>query len=365
MAKRRSQGEGSIFWSEKENTWIAQITLPDGTKKRKRSKRQKIVREWLQTSLNQLKEGVFIVDDRITVSALLDRYIEDVASPSLRPKTLESYLSLINNHINPGLGGERVTKVSASQLQSFYTSLREKGLSERTVQFCHSIIHKLLATAMKWELVSRNVADLVEKPKVKRKAPKIWTTEQANRFLSLVKDHRFHPIYVLAIATGAREGELLGIHHEEINWESGTIHIKHAVQYLVGKGVVLTEPKTELAKRPIPLPDYALTVLREHCERQSNKQGFVFVTKNNTPFSPRNLVRHFKEVIKENGLPDIRFHDLRHYHASFLLSRGVNPKVVQERLGHSQISLTMDTYSHTIPSLQADAARKANEIFNP
>lgn len=126
---------------------------------------------------------------------------------------------------------------------------------------------------------------------------------------------------------------------------------------------MLTEPKTEKAKRPIQLPDFVFTALQDHCAHQHSKQGFVFVTANGTPFSPRNLVRDFKEQLVSAGLPEIRFHDLRHTTATLLLSKGVHPKVVQKILGHSQISLTMDTYSHVTPTMQNEAAEKMSGMF--
>jgi len=363
VAKRRANNEGSLFYSDTEKCWIAEIVLPDGRERRKRSKKQQVVKEWLLTQRDAVRDGLVVEDDKLTLGQFLDRYMSDTASHNLRPKTLEAYEALIRLHIKPELGEIRLTQLRPDHLQALYSQKRNAGLSNRTVQFIHSIIHKVLGQAMKWGLVMRNVADLVEKPIVKRKAPEIWSTEQINIFLKAVKDHRFYPIYVLAVAGGFREGEVLGIHFEDIDWQNGIINVRHAVQYLIGKGVVLTEPKTEKAKRPVPLPEFALRVLKDHCDSQNRNQGFIFITSNLTPYSPRNLIRHFKQVIEETGLPEIRFHDLRHYHASFLLSQGINPKIVQERLGHSSIVLTMDTYSHTTPSLQKEAAIKANEMF--
>jgi integrase len=363
MARRRANNEGSIFFSDSEKCWIAEVVLPDGRKKRKRSKKQQVVREWLLKQRDAIRDNLLIDNERLTVSEFIARYMDSVAAHNLRPKTVEAYSSLIRIHINPTIGSIRLSQLRPDHLQNLYSEKRKAGLSNRTVQFIHSIIHKVLDQALKWGLVLRNVADLVEKPTVKRKAPTIWTNEQVSIFLRAVKDHRFYPIYVLALAGGFREGEVLGIQFSDIDWDNGIINVTHAVQYLIGKGVVLTEPKTEKGKRPVPLPEYALRVLKEHCDSQNRNQGFIFVTGNITPFSPRNLVRHFKQVIEDTELPEIRFHDLRHYHASYLLSQGINPKIVQERLGHSTILLTLDTYSHTTPSLQKEAALKANAMF--
>ena len=216
---------------------------------------------------------------------------------------------------------------------------------------------------MKWGLVVRNVADLVDAPPARRPDPVVWTLADVQRFLKTIKGHRFYPIYVLAITTGMREGELLGLHYEDVNWKTSTIHVLHAVQPLAGKGMVITEPKTNKAKRSIRVPKFAIEILKQHVEQQNKKHGLVFVTSTGNPFSPRNLVRHFKQVIQESGLPEIRFHDLRHTCATLLLTQNVHPKAVQEILGHSQISLTMDTYSHILPIVHEEATEKMDQLF--
>ena len=338
--------------------------LPDGSKKVKYGKSQKEVREHHQTALNQLRQGLLAKDDTITVSEFLNRYMESVGKHTLRPRTVEAYSSLIRVHIDPGIGHIKLVQLRPDHLQAFYSQKLDAGLSKRTVHFIHSVLHKVLDQAMKWGMVPRNVADFVQAPKAEKKSFAFYTKDQLNLFLDTVKGHRFYPIYVLAVYCGFREGEVLGIHHEDIDLQNGVINVRHAVLSLKG-GLVITEPKTESSKRAVTLPPTALFVLKRHLEQLKTNQGLVFTTSSGKPISPRNLVRHFKSALKEANLPDIRFHDLRHSHASLLLAAGVNPKIVQERLGHSQISLTLDTYSHVIPSLQDEAAEKVEEILNP
>jgi integrase len=223
-------------------------------------------------------------------------------------------------------------------------------------------LHKALDQALKWGLVVRNVSDLVESPKPKRKQFKTWTADEVKRFLSAVKGHTYYPIYVLAAYTGLRQGEVLAIHAEDVDLDAGVIHVRHQLTYIRGEGIKITEPKTESSRRPVTLPDSALQVLQEHLKACESK-GLIFTTRSGRPISARNVVRHFKSVIEREGLPEIRFHDLRHTHATLLLAAGVHPKVVQERLGHSSIALTLDTYSHVIPSLQTEAADQFEELL--
>ena len=207
------------------------------------------------------------------------------------------------------------------------------------------------------------MSDLIDKPKMERKTFKTWSVDNVNRFLDAVTDHRWYPIYVLAIHTGLRQGELLGIHREDIDLDKGVINVRHQISSIRGQGLMVTEPKTGKARRPVVVPSSAMDVLKQHLTLYGIEEGLVFTTSTGRPISPRNVLRHFKGVINALGLPDIRFHDLRHTHATLLLAAGVHPKVVQERLGHSQIALTLDTYSHVIPSLQSEAADQFENIL--
>lgn len=362
MAKKRAHGEGSIFFSDSRKLWIAEIYV-DGKKKRKYSKQQQIIKAWLLAQRDSIRDGIYVERDNVTLGAFLDTYVADVAAHTLRPKTLETYNYLIRFHIKPALGHLKLADLRPDHVQRLYSDKLRAGLSRRTTKFIHAVLHKALDQAVRWGLVARNILDLVDAPVVKRKAPTVWNVDQAKKFLEHVKPHRFYPIYVLALATGMREGEVLGVHYEDIQWDMGTLHVRHAVQYLVGRGVVLSEPKTDKAKRTIKVPEFAMQVLREHVERENVNQGFLFTTRNQTPFSPRNVLRHFYEATEEVGLPRIRFHDLRHTTATLLLLQGAHPKKVQELLGHSTIALTMDTYSHVLPAMHDELAQQLDALL--
>ena len=363
MTKRRAKGEGSLYFNTTSQRWVAQITLPNGKRKSKTSGSQKEVRDWLIKQRNKLREGLIITNDKIKLGDFIARYMASVASHNLRPTTYQTHSSLIRNHIEPELGNIRLVSLRPDQVQDFYDLKLKEGLSQRTVQYLHSILHKVLKQALKWGLVTRNVTDLVEPPSPQRTPMTTWTAEQVKQFLSAVENHRWYPIYLITCYCGLRKGEVLGLHKDDIDVDRGIIHVKHQVQYIIGKGSIITQPKTEKAKRPVTIPDTALQIIKTYLETVKDGQ-LIFTTSTGKPISGRNVVRHFKSVIEETGLPDIRFHDLRHTHASLLLEAGVHPKVVQERLGHSQIALTLDTYSHVIPSLQADAAEKLEVILS-
>jgi integrase len=363
MARKRSPGEGTIYFSKTQNLWVSQITLPNGKRKTKYDKSQKVVQAWLLTQRTALRQGLLVEEDKMTYGDFLSRYFNDVATHTLRPKSLESYESLIRMHIQPEIGMIRLSALNPVHLQNLYSSKLNQGLSRRTVHYIHAIIHRSLNQALKWGLIYRNVADLAESPKVERKIPQTLSAEEVKKFLLVVKEDRLYPLYLLAVTTGMREGELLALDFESVDFFKNTIHVKRSAHQLIGKGIVISEPKTEKSKRTIAVPEFVMDILYEHLEKSGRKGGLICQTSSGLPIGPRNLVREFKAHLVEAGLPDIRFHDLRHTAATLLLTEGVHPKVVQEMLGHSQISLTLDTYSHTIPNMQTEAAEKMNTLL--
>jgi len=362
--KRRVKGEGSVFFEEGKGLWVARITLPDGRRKSKSHKRQDIVRNWLLTARSELRDGVLPKDDTTTFSQFATNYMDTVAKPSLRPKTMESYSSLLRIHIIPAIGKVKLSQLRPNDLQTLYSKKLESGLSRRTVHYIHSIIHKILDQALKWGFVVRNVADLVNAPTPGKRMLSVWNREEVNKFLDFARlyNPRFYLVYVLCIYGGFREGEVLGIHKSDVSPERATITVNHAVQYLIGKGVTITTPKTDSSRRSVKLPAFVMKLLKEKSDGLKENQ-LLFTTDSGKPINPRFLIKHFKDDLKSAGLPEIRFHDLRHTSATLLLSANVHPKVVQERLGHSSITLTLDTYSSVLPDIQDEAVDKLDKYL--
>jgi len=362
MAKRRAKGEGSLYKRE-DGLWVGQIYLPSGKKKVKYSKSQKEVKDWIHDQVEAIHKGGYIEGKDVTLSAYLEQYMTSQAV-SLRPKTVTSYLYIIRNHIIPELGSCKLTQLSPNQLQAFYTLKVNSGLSKRTVQYMHAVLHKALDQAAKWGMVARNVADLVDPPSPARKTPEILNLDQTHQFMEKVKGHRWELIYLIAIGGGLREGEILALSPSDVQIERGVVYVSKALQYLPGQGLVVSEPKTANAKRNVQLPEFVLTPLRIYLDSLKTKQKFLFETSNGTPISPRNLLRHYHQVLGEIGLHIMPFHQLRHLSASLALMAGVNPKTVQQRLGHSTVSLTLNTYSHLLPGVEDEAAKKLNDVIN-
>ncbi len=359
---RRSKGEGSLWKDETNNRWMGKITLPNGKRRSKSGKTKIEILDWLTDQRDKIKKGTYVVDDTATLGGFITSYMENTLKHNLRPRTYIAHWGYVKNHIIPELGKIKLEALRPEHVQSFYDKKLKSGLSPRTVQYMHSILHKTLDQAMKWGLVVRNVTELVERPKTQRKAPEILSAKQISLFLDGVKDHRYYPIYILAAYCGMRQSEIIGLRVKDVDLNRGVLHISQTVQWVRGQGFVTADVKTEKSKRMIPLPQKALDVLKEHLEGVESELVFTTASTGN-PVYNNNLYRHFKDTLKELSLPDVTFHSLRHSHATLLLIAGVHPKVVQERLGHSQITTTLDIYSHTVPSLQKEAAEKFDKIL--
>jgi integrase len=292
----------------------------------------------------------------------MTNYMESVGKQTLRPRTQEMYNGYLENHIVPGLGRIKLKDLRPDHLQTFYTQKLDQGLSKRTVQILHGIIRRNLNQAMSWGLLNRNVCSLVRAPRPEKKIAAFYTKEQLNTLLAAVRGHRWELIYILLVFGGFRESEVLGIFVEDCDMANRVINVRRQVSTVKG-GLVMAEPKTQSSKRAVTLPRLAFDSLKVHLEQLNKKQGLIFSTSSGHPISPRNFIRHFKSVIKEAGLPDMAVHGIRHSHASLLLSYGENPKLVQERLGHSSIGMTLDLYSHSIPGLQQGVAKRLDDLM--
>jgi len=372
MAKQRGHGEGSIY-RRKDGRWVASISLEHRKRKYFYGETRKEVQEKLRVALQELKLGLLATGPQQTVKQYLEQWLEQVHKPTIREGSYVTYHSVLTRHVYPGIGYIPLQKLTPQQLQSFYASVTDKGLSTKTVHVIHAVLHKAFDHAIKWGLIARNVCDSVSLPRKIRHQMQPLTTEQCQKLLQVAQGHKFEGLLTLAVATGMRRGELLALRWQDVDLEQRTLHVRRTVDQLPHRGYVENEPKTIKGIRQIVLPEFAITALqkqREHQYELQQKAGdkwldhdLVFSAEYGGYISPKYLWTRFKALLREAKLPTIRFHDLRHSAATLLLTMGVHPKVVQELLGHSQISMTLDIYSHVLPSMQRDAMSKMDSIF--
>jgi integrase len=331
---------------------------------------------------------------RLLVRDYLTRWLEDAAKPKIRQGTYASYEELIRCHILPRIGGIALTKVSPAHVQHLLAEM--DGASPRRRQMVYRVLSQALKRAVLLGLVPRNVCQAVTCPRPTKKTAESLTPEQAHKLIQTAQGDRLQALYVLATTTGLRQGELFGLQPECIDLKDGRLFIKQQLCELDGR-LWLAPPKTAKGAREIRLPEIALTALREHRQRQLasghwRSDGYVFTDTHGGPLRKSNFVRHeWQPLLERAGIfkvepavdhktgqpvidaetnrPKTRkifppFHSTRHTAATLLLMQGVHPRVVQELLGHSSIAVTMDTYSHVLPSMGAEAASRMDALFS-
>src|SRR5215207_248530 len=375
MGSRRGHGEGAIYFRESDQRWVASVDLGFDSGKRKRKvlygKTRKEVSEKLKVLLREQQQGMPIHLERQTVGQYLDAWLVDVVKPSVRPKTHLSYAGIVRIHLSPALGRHQLTKLTPQHVQQLLNAKRGAGLSPRSVQYLRDVLRNALGQALKWGLVTRNVATLVEPPRVPHREMRFLSPDEARVLLTTARGERLEALYTVALALGLRQGESLGLHWVDVNFAAGTLRVRYALQRVDGS-LQLVEPKTSQSRRTLIMPSTVATALQDHRKRQALERaaagdrwvetGLVFTTRKGTPLDARNVTGWFKKLLNSAGLPDMRWHDLRHSCASLLLAQRVHPRVAMNVLGHSQISQTM-RYSHVIDELLAAAAASMEEIL--
>jgi integrase len=366
--RKRGRGEGSIF-RRKDGRYAA--TISDGYRNGKRARKtfygttRKVVSGQLNKALRDQELGRPVAVARQTVGKFLDDWLEGTAKARLRPRTYADYKKIVKKHLVPALGHLTLQKLGPEHVQQLFAAKSAEGLSPRRVALIRAVLHTALNEAVKWSAVGRNVADLVKAPRRVRYLPMTLNQKQARALLNAAGKHRIGAVFSVATAVGLRLGESLGLRWQDVNLKKGTISVHQTLQRVDGK-LEFVEPKSERSRRTVTLPALTVATLKRHATRQKKERlraggdwvdsGLVFTSTIGTPLDERNVRRDFKSLLTAAKLPKIRIHDLRHTCATLLLVQGVHPKVVQEILGHSQISLTLDTYSHVLPHVSAEAA---------
>lgn len=377
MGKHRGNGEGTIS-QRKDGRWEARVSqgFMDGKPRRKviYGKTRKEVADKLKVALHDVHRGLPLPDERVSVEIYLKRWLADVANPTLRTGSYENYERKIRLHVLPHVGRLPLAKLGPQELSSLYAKLLAKELAPATVQYIHAILHRALDQAARWNLIPRNPADLVDAPRPGRHEVCPLSPEQVSTLFAAASGDRLEALYVVAVTGGLRLGEILGLRWADIDWDVGTLQVRRSLTRTKAKGLGFSEPKTAKGRRSVALPAFAIDALRHHKARQNEEKmlhrdvwddgDLIFPNEVGRPIERQNLIRRsFKLLLKKAELPDVRFHDLRHTAATLLLRLGEHPKVVQERLGHATIAVTMDIYSHVMPDLQRDAATKLDRLL--
>jgi integrase len=369
MAKKRGNGEGSIY-RRTDGRWVGQslVHTAKGPKYRYLyGKTRAVVAEKLTKAMADRDSGLIFDAGKMTVGEYLDRWLADSVKGTVRTSTYERNEEIVRLHIKPSLGRVGLNKLTPTHVRGLYREKLDSGLAPATVRRIHSTLHKALSLAVSDGIVPRNAAH-VKAPRPAPEEMRPLSEDEARAFLDAARQsgERFEALYVLAITTGLRSGELLGLRWDDADLELGTLRVGRALVREGGRHT-LGETKTRRGRRQINLTPRTVNALKKHRKKQLEEKmklaglykdhGLIFASGVGTPINPENLVkRSFKPLLKKAGLLEIRFHDLRHTCATLLLNRGVHSKLVQELLGYATIAMTLDTYSHYLPSMGDQAA---------
>jgi integrase len=362
--KRRGNGEGTIY-KRKDGRYEARYTVHTANGPKRKaiydSTRAGVAGK-LTMAMADRDQGMAFDAGKLTLGEYLTRWLEDSVRGNVRHRTLDSYRMHVRCHLVPALGHIKLKALSSAHVQALYRAKLDTGLAPSTVRYTHAVLHRALKQAVRWGLIARNVCEAVDLPKLERAEVYALSPTQVKTLFSAARDDRLETLYVMAIHTGLRMGELLGLRWGDVDFEAGKLRVARQLQRVRGGGGLSFSPTKNSSRRTIKLTDSAVKALKRHHARQAEEklklgslyrdQDLIFASTVGTPLEASNITnRSFKPLLGRAGLPEIRFHDLRHTAATLLLTRGVHPKLVQELLGHATITQTMDTYSHVLPGM--------------
>jgi integrase len=334
---------------------------------------KKDAQHFLNAKLREKDLGISLETTTLTLDEFLDRWLETAVRPRVSPRTADGYASILNRNIRKPLGKKKLESLQAMDIQKAYAAIMARGLSARIVRNTHAPLHNALKQAVRWNILQKNVAEFVELPKIPHTERRVLSPEESHRFLDTADSMPHGLIFEFALLSGMRPEEFLALKWADLDFDHGSAQVNRALVRHKG-GWTFEKPKTAKSRRIVPLSEPLMRKLAAHKRKQGEARlkvgaawesnDLVFCTELGTPHSIPNLTyRYFRPILENAGLPRIRLYDLRHSHATLLLIAEENPKVVAERLGHSTIVLTMDTYSHVIPSMQKNATDKLTKML--
>lgn len=378
-AHRRGNGEGTIYQRKSDGLWIGQAIVSwkaDGRPDRRTlvARTRGEVQRKLADLRGRADKGLLAepAHNRETVGDFLVQWLE-ASRATIRPRTWEHYERIVRLHVPPSLGRLRLDALRPNHLQHLYAVKLQEGLSPKMVSHIHGALHRALGLAVKWGYLPRNVADATEAPRVPVKELRIPGYEELVRLLDVARaaGDPMWQLWTVAAYSGCRQAELLGLKWEDVDIEASAITIQRILVRARNCAPVYGEPKTAKSRRVIALPGEAMAALRSVRARQIEARrgqewhdfDLVFTSRFGTPLIRRNVNRSLSHALARADLPSMRFHDLRHAHATLMLQAGVPMKVASDRLGHSTIAITMNLYTHRVQQMDVDAAERVEELM--
>lgn len=326
----------------------------------------------LAKTLHDLQTGGFIEPTKATTAEYLTHWLETI-EPTVRPSSHRRFSEVIRGRVIPTVGSVPLASLSPLHVQGFYRRCLGDGLSSTTVALYHNVLHRALDQAVKWQLLIRNPCDAVDAPRESSTEMQTWTPDQTRAFLGIADTHDLRALWLLAVHTGMRRGELLALRWQDVDLDRASLAVRRTLTRGTG-ALTFGEPKSMAGRRSLALPTVCVDALRSHRIRQLERRlefdgdwqdtDLIFERGDGSLLHPNTLLHAFERLIVAAGVPRIRFHDLRHTAATLMLANGEHPKIVQERLGHSDISMTLNRYSHVTMDMQRDAVDRLERLLS-
>lgn len=369
---KRGNGEGSIY-RRPNGKWRAQISVA-GRRLSHQADTQYECQLWVRQKLGEIDGGLDYRGGELTVAAYLARWI-DTAAVALRDKTALQYRRAIANYINPHIGQMRLLELRLDRIEQFYARLGQEGRGVRTIRIVHNILHKAFEQAVRYNYIVRNPTQGAILPRYRQQEMQVLDEGEVSRLLVTAQGSPYETFFRLAVMTGMRLGELMGLRWADLSWQHGTLHVQRQVQRVDGQGWQYVEPKTRASRRIVPLSSQMLMALRAHQKQQKlqrelkgarwDENGLIFTNSVGNPLDASNMRKEFNRVLAAAGLPRVRFHDLRHTAASLMLNNHVPLIVAARMLGHQRPSVTLDIYGHLYHDKQSQAAEILEGLVGP
>ncbi|MET8142677.1 tyrosine-type recombinase/integrase [Sphaerisporangium sp. NPDC005288] len=380
-----SDGRSGSIKLDKNGTYYFVVDItPPGVKPRKQTRRRgfktkRAAQAELTSILTSLAEQTYVAPKNQTLGEFLTATWLPAIEHTIRRSTFESYARNVRLHIaGRAIGNRKLQSIEGGHLNHLYALLLagedgHRPLGRRSTYYIHTIIHRSLKDAVRWKAIVRNPADDADPPKSQKPEMQTWKAADVRAFLAGAAEHRLYGGFALLLGTGMRRGELLGLKWDDIDFEGGRLHIRRALITVDARrkdspGMAWSEPKTAKGRRTVALDETSLRALREHRKRQAAEklalgpgyadEGLVFCRVDGGPLHPKTFSYHWDHTVKRLKLPRLTVHGARHTWATLALRAGISPRIVQERIGHANVAITLGTYSHVDIEMQADAAAR-------
>ena len=358
-----------------DRRWLIRVYLGRDSETKKRNYHNRTIhgsmreaQAYLTRKLRERDLGRDLEGAKITLNEYLDRWLETAVGPRVRPKTFQDYQGMLYRYVRPVLGERVLAVLRPLDLQSVYQQMIERGMSARTVRYAHVVLKGAMQQAVRWRLLLENPADGLKVPQQVRNEMRSLTIEQVRALLKAAEGTKYGAVLAVALTTGMRPSEYLGLKWQDIHWARQTVSVVRSIRRLSGKWC-FSDTKRSRSRRPIKLQSWIVSLLRD-LQTKASAQGFcpeardlIFTTPSGQPISADYLAKHFRSIIDLAGVPRLRLYDLRHSAATIALAAGVSPKVVSEQLGHASTAFTLDTNAHVLPHMQDEGAARVEAML--